>query len=46
MFIRFLIDIPLFLSLNPVFPLRVNSKPSPDFSVCRVLSGINVLRLD
>ena len=37
------ISIPLFQSLNPVFPLRLNSKPSPDFSVCKVLSGIRVL---
>lgn len=38
-----LIGIPLFRSFNPVFPLRLNSKPSPDFTVFWVLSSIKAL---
>ena len=38
-----LIGIPLFWSFNPVFPLRLNSKPSPDFTVFWVLSSIKAL---
>ena len=34
---------PLFQSCNPVFPLILNSKPSPDLLVCWVLTGIKVL---
>ena len=32
--------IPLIQSFNLTFPLRLNWKPSPDFSVCRILSGL------
>ena len=35
-----IIGIPLIQSFNLIFPLRLNSKP--DFSVCRILSGIKV----
>ena len=41
-----LIGIPLFQSFKPVFPQRLNSKPSPDFSFCRVLKGRKVLTRD